>query len=467
VSRIFSRPEFKIFLLALAVRLLFVALYPGVNYYGGITEEYLNVTRSLLGGHGLTQYVDIAPYSSGRIDFQYMPFVARPIGYVLFFSFIGLFTGIAPVAFQIAQAIITAFTAVLVYRLALELFESRTVSGVRYPVSEIQSRTSDTGHRSPDTVFASWSGVLAALWPNQARFEVALLPDGITTLIMLGFALQLTRWAKGKGMRYIFYAALILGGSIYLRPDLVLFPIFFLPAALLIVKPAPAFRALWVLVGVLAIAIGINTVKNYAISGNIVPLNLGSGTTMYEGISQFGDTLGTYYTDERVQRYRLDTKALFYPDGPANDRALMAEAIDTIKHHPLFFAKLVVKRIPLLFTVRGLFVSDSVNYLNTKQDLASRFPDKYIAMFEERPVELIVRVLSPLLGWLLVIAGFWGLVRRYRIDRVGNLMVATLLFYFIVTHLATNVEPRYFYPAVPLLYPFAIYLIYRRRIIAR
>ena len=42
-------------------------------------------------------------------------------------------------------------------------------------------------------------------------------------------------------------------------------------------------------------------------------------------------------------------------------------------------------------------------------------------------------------------------------------MTAALLLYWILSHLATNVEPRYFYPAVPLLYGYAVYLIYTMR----
>jgi hypothetical protein len=205
--------------------------------------------------------------------------------------------------------------------------------------------------------------------------------------------------------------------------------------------------------------IALNTWKNYAISGDIVPLNLGSGTTMYEGISQFGDTLGTTYADERVARDKLNTKELFYPNGPENDKKLFGEAIEIIKQHPGFYAQLLLKRIPLMFTVRGLYFSDSVSMLDPNDDLAKRFPDKYISMAKSRPVELAVRILSPLLGWALVILGFWGLIKALRTDWRTHIMIATLLLYWVLSHLATNVEPRYFYPAAPLLYGYAVWAI--------
>jgi 4-amino-4-deoxy-L-arabinose transferase-like glycosyltransferase len=438
---LFSRFETKVFLLALAVRLLFVVLYPGINYYGGITGEYLDVVNNILSGHGLTQYVDIAPYDSGRVQMEYMPFVARPLGYVTFLTIISFFTGIAPVAYQIVQALITAFSAVLVYRLVKILFLK---------------------HERVNTI-AKTAAVLAAVWPNQARFEITILPDGPTTLIMLGFAYQLTMLAKTGERKHLIYSAIILATSILLRPDFVLFPSFFIFAAILLFGYKRAIVQVATLAAMLAVMIGLNTWKNYAISGEIVPLNLGSGTTMYEGISQFGDTLGTTYADDRVAHNKLNSKELFYPNGPKNDRMLFNEAVEIIKANPGFYAKLLIKRIPLMFTVRGLYFSDSVSFLDPNQDLAKRFPDKYIDMAKTKPVELTVRMLSPALGWLLVILGFWGLIKALRHDWRTHIMITALLLYWILSHLATNVEPRYFYPAVPLLYGYAVYLIYTWR----
>jgi 4-amino-4-deoxy-L-arabinose transferase-like glycosyltransferase len=433
-----SRFETKVFLLALAVRLLFVVLFPGINYYGGITGEYLDVVNNLLTGHGLTQYVDIAPFDSGRVQMEYMPFVARPIGYISFLTLISFFTGIAPVAYQIVQALVTAFSAVLVYKLVKILFDK-------------QQRVEN---------IARVAAILAAVWPNQARFEVTILPDGPTTLIMLGLAYQITKLAKTGKRKHLIYTGIILATSILLRPDFVLFPAFFFVAAVIVFNFKRAVVQVATIVAMLAVMVALNTWKNYAISGQFVPLNLGSGTTMYEGISQFGDTLGTTYADDRVAHNKLNSKALFYPDGPKNDRMLFNEAVEIIKANPGFYAKLLVKRIPLMFTVRGLYFSDSISYLDPNDDLAKRFPDKYIAMAKTKPVELTVRLLSPALGWLLVILGFWGLIKALRNDWRTHIMIAALLLYWILSHLATNVEPRYFYPAVPLLYGYAVWLIW-------
>ena len=113
--------------------------------------------------------------------------------------------------------------------------------------------------------------------------------------------------------------------------------------------------------------------------------------------------------------------------------------------------------------MRGLFFSDSVSLSNASEDLSQRFPGKYIAMFKEHPLLLTIRFLSPLLGWLLVLSAAIGIYFSFRTAREDHAMVLLLLFYFISTHLMTNVEPRYFYPAVPLLYPYALFAFRRWR----
>jgi len=455
LSYFLKRTDVRLFLLGVAVRLLFVALFPGINYYDGITKEYLNCVNNLIHGHGLNVLVDIAPWSSGRVEYAYQPFIGRPVGYVLFCAAISFATGIVPVVIQIVQAIVTGFSVILVYKLSLELFRSLPQ---RFTI-------------------AKFAALLAAVWPNQARFEIALLPDGLTTLITLWLALELVRAIRSPRWSGWVRIGLILALSIFLRPDLVLFPAFLFVLLLLSVPFSRAIKATAIVVAILGIAVGINTWKNYALSGETVPLNLGSGTTMYEGISQFGDTLGTTYADERLAHNIFNTKDLFYPHGVENDRMVWRIAIDTIKHHPGYYATVVLRRIPLLFTVRGLYFSDTVSLSNPQNDLSKRFPEKYIAMLKEHPLQASVRFLSPLLGWLLVIIAFVGIIKVFRLPLLkkegqnsrsefegwsrGHGMIALLLFYFIVTHLMTNVEPRYFYPAVPLLYPYALFALKR------
>jgi hypothetical protein len=222
-------------------------------------------------------------------------------------------------------------------------------------------------------------------------------------------------------------------------------------------------RSTLVLAAVLAVAIGINTWKNYAISGVTLPLNLGSGTTMFEGISQFGDTLGTTYADERLAHNYFNSKDLFYPDGVKNDRLVMQIAIDTIVHHPWFYATVVARRVPLMFTVRGLYYIDTGSRADPSKDLAKQGAAGVEKKLTRDPVRAAVTVLSALGGWLIVILGFLGMWRARKRHEGVIFVPALVLFYFIATHLMTNVEPRYFYPCVPLLMPFVVYVIARGR----
>lgn len=432
---------FLIYALAVVARLVFVGLYPGVNYYNGISNEYVNVASNLVHGHGLTMYVDVAPYNSGLSQFVYEPFISRPVGYVLFMALPFFVAGVTPVVVQILQALVTGFGAVLVYRIAREIF----------------------AHRTWNEKVATWAGLIAALWPNQARFEIALLPDGLTTLVMLGLTLSLVKYLKYHHARDLWIAASVLGLSIFLRPDMVLFPAFFFVAVWLRRSFAFSLRPAVVLAGVLALAIGINTWKNYAIRDVFLPLNLGSGTTMFEGISQFGDTLGTTYADERLAHNFFNSKDLFYPNGIENDQRIWNIAVDTIQHHPWFYTTLVARRIPLMFTVRGLYYLDTASRADPNKDFTKQGAAGVEKKLSSDPVRAGVTILSALGGWLLVVSGFLGMWLTRRRHEGLVFVPALVLFYFISTHLLTNVEPRYFYPCVPLLIPFAVYAIVRRR----
>jgi 4-amino-4-deoxy-L-arabinose transferase-like glycosyltransferase len=116
-----------------------------------------------------------------------------------------------------------------------------------------------------------------------------------------------------------------------------------------------------------------------------------------------------------------------------------------------------------MFTVRGLYYVDTASRADPNKDLAKQGAAGVEKKLSSDPVRAGITVLSALGGWIVVLLGFLGMwLARKRHEGIV-FVPALVLFYFILTHLLTNVEPRYFYPCVPLLIPFAVYAIYRRR----
>src|ERR1051325_6940929 len=105
-----DKKKLLVFLFAIGflVRCIFIAIYPGANYYAGSTIRYLRIAENLINGHGLSIYVDTSRISSPVRQFTYLPFIDNPSGYPLFLSAIISIFGNSVVIVQIFHAILMA-----------------------------------------------------------------------------------------------------------------------------------------------------------------------------------------------------------------------------------------------------------------------------------------------------------------------------------------------------------------------
>jgi hypothetical protein len=208
-----------------------------------------------------------------------------------------------------------------------------------------------------------------------------------------------------------------------------------------------AIRMLAPFACVFAIILSFQAVFNYQGSGGkLIPLGYSNGIAAFEGISQFGDTLGTVYSDDRLKMLE-DQHDLYYPRGPERDMKRTATAISIIKEHPFWYIKTVIKRIPILLTPRGLFIIDDDTPTQKKEDdFTQKFPQSFVHEWTTTPLKAFVKLGSALLGvalMLLALIGCWKWRKKYTIWILPFMVVA----YFFLSHIPLNVEPRYFYPA--------------------
>ena len=119
------------------------------------------------------------------------------------------------------------------------------------------------------------------------------------------------------------------------------------------------------LAGALAVIVPV-TIKNWVVFGHFVPLSLGAGQTLLEGIADY-DTqkqLGIPQTDLGIMRQEAEwyqrpeyALLLFGPDGIKRERMRMARGFAVIRSRPLWFlgvmgrralASLKLDRVPLV-----------------------------------------------------------------------------------------------------------------------
>ena len=224
-------------------------------------------------------------------------------------------------------------------------------------------------------------------------------------------------------------------------------------------RKIPTIGGLGAAAAAIVLVLGLHTWRNYeATGGKVAPLGLGNGISMWEGISQFGDTLGTLYGDARLaEKEGYATWA--YPDGVDRDRARFAEAVSIIRQNPGFYAVHMIKRIPVLLTPDWImsrkFAPSLMDHLREREGNSI---GSYVAAY---PAAAAARALVIGLQWatlaLCAIALLRGPVRRRWVIEAGGRarrllwLPFAIIAYYIVIHIPTNTEARYFYPAIPVV----------------
>ncbi len=436
------------YLVAVLVRVLFISVFPGTNYFGGVSERCLNVAKNVVDGKGYVFYVNIAPF--GEPDhYSYEQFIDKPIGYPTFLAVIFFFFGYSPVIAQIIQALIVSFGVIFIYKIIL-LF------GLKEK-------------------YAFIGAMLGAVFPNHARFEVTILPEAIMPFLLIVTCYYITKTLKElvsipaqkanqkRVLNYSLLAGLSLGLGALSRPDVIFLPIFLFFASWLIYGLSCTSKLIIPLSIVFYSIIGLHTIRNYILTNEIIPLGYSNGTVVWQGISQFGDTLGTVYSDYRIAHHE-GYPSLLYPNGIERDRKRFREGITIIKENPVFFLSLIPRRIPLLLVPRGLLVQDDPSpRTSDKEDFPQKFQKGFAEELHRSPITASIKIFSALSGVLLLGIALLGFIRfrkKYRL--IYPLGIMTL--YFIVVLLPINSEARYFFPAVVFLFPLSVLMLSERKV---
>ena len=214
------------------------------------------------------------------------------------------------------------------------------------------------------------AGLMAALAPQFSWNSILLLPDSLAALPILLALLLITRTVgqaflpvqsekkdefrnndnsrkmdRQECLSYITAGALI-GVSCWLRANALLLAPFLALLFPFIFRRGERLRpALMVVCGALLI-ISPLTIRNAVVFGKFIPVSLGAGQTLIEGIADYNTdgTLGLPQTDMELIRGEAETyqrpdyaNSLFTPDGPARHRARLARGFAVIRAHPFGF----------------------------------------------------------------------------------------------------------------------------------
>ena len=278
-----------------------------------VTDGYKGSARQLLAG-------DVKTFVS---DINHL---GHPPGYSLLLAGAFKVVGESNNAIQVMQIVCDAAAVVILFLIALKLVA---------PLAAIIA------------------AFFAAISPQFAYFSVLLLPDSLSVVPILLAVYFLIRGRERKRMVNFAIAGALIGVSCWFRANALLLAPFLAACSFLFVERGRRLHASAAILAGALVVIAPITIKNAIVFRRFIPLSLGAGQTLLEGIADYDDAerFNIPRTDLGIMRqeaewYRKPEYAqfLFGPEGIERDRQRVKRGLEVIASHPVWFAGAVARR---------------------------------------------------------------------------------------------------------------------------
>lgn len=252
--------------------------------------------------------------------------IVHPPGYPIFIAGIYAAFQDSASAVILAQIILDALSAVVVFLIAAEVF-NRTIALI--------------------------AGLLIALSPHFAHSSLWFSPDTLPILPILLAVFLIIKASKHPRFINILGAGALLGVSCWLRANGLLVTVFLAGAIWMLFDRRRRVRFAAALIGSAVLVISPITIRNWLLYHRFVPLSVDGGLAMVEGIAEY-DTSG------RFGMPRFDGEALakdlewhdrseyggnlWSPDGIERDNYRFRRGLDVIRSHPAWFVGVMARR---------------------------------------------------------------------------------------------------------------------------
>ncbi len=297
-------------------------MYTMEQDFGGLTETYDARAALILEGKGLLGPYDVSPRNT--------VWIAQAPAYSIFLSAIYRMAGRDFFKVQLFQNAVNSLSPILIFLIA--------GSTVSWRVGAV-------------------TGMLAALSHHLSYISNFILPDSLSALPLLAAIYLLVLARKHPGFGYWFYAmaGVLIGLSAWVRSQTMLFGLFLVVMLAIIsarrretIKRA-ALAAVFSLLTIAPV-----TIKNYIVYDELVPVNIGMGIVLWEGIGETarGKEFGAVARDEEVaiQDAEIYGKPRYggswsTPDGIMRDRDRVKRSLGIIVRHPVWYSGVMLRRM--------------------------------------------------------------------------------------------------------------------------
>src|SRR6185295_2988652 len=132
---------------------------------------------------------------------------------------------------------------------------------------------------------ATIAGLLSALSPHLAYYSLSLSPETVAALPILLAVYFIIKAYKRPRLWLLAAAGVAIGLSCWLRANALLLAPFLLLAIPVLFERGKRLRYGAALVGVTILVIAPITIRNWVLYHHFIPLSLGAGITLIEGIA--------------------------------------------------------------------------------------------------------------------------------------------------------------------------------------
>lgn len=200
---------------------------------------------------------------------------------------------------------------------------------------------------------------LVSFSPQIVHTSLVLLPDSlaVTPIVWAMYLIVLALRRPHAGL--IGLAGLLVGISSWLRPNALLLAPFIAAAIVILFPRVFSWRYAIILVGVTVVVIAPITIRNLIVFRQFIPLSIGVGNIICEGIADYDDEhrFGLLEKDHLVNQWEAQfyqrpdyTRSLFSPDGMFRDRERLKRGTAVIKSDPVWFAGVMMRRTKFILT---------------------------------------------------------------------------------------------------------------------
>ena len=209
------------------------------------------------------------------------------------------------------------------------------------------------------TGVAILAGLFAAVSPQLSYYSLVLLPDSIIGVTVLLGIYLLVRARRRPNHLMIIAAGVCIGISCWLRANILLLAPF-----LCLFVPLLFPRDKWLRYAVLLVTAAVLTVmpitiRNTLVFKSFIPLTLGTGTNLMEGIADYDPDkrFGMEQHDHKVAQQEAGlynrpdyAEDLYRPDGILRERLRVGRAWAVIKDNKIWFMGVMARRAGKMLT---------------------------------------------------------------------------------------------------------------------